>query len=157
MASKIPDSVRVAEAAALTKLYDNREPRMGHRAFAVEYGIGKTAAAVTHYLTNRRPLNLGAATKFAQGLGVSIDTFSPRLAAAAALARSVGQNHMAVVSSAPMPHEAREADPEWTSLFPRIDIKRIRNLRVAERRRLEDAWLVAAALLEIHVAKQAAA
>src|SRR5574337_929837 len=112
MPSKIPDSVRVAEAAALAKLFDARQPRLGHRAFAVAFGIGESAGAVAHYLNNRRPLNLNAATKFAQGLGVAIDAFSPRLAAAAALARSVGKAGLDDAAE-PANIVAREPAPAW--------------------------------------------
>lgn len=47
--------------------------------FAPEYSIG-SQGNMGHYLHGRRPLNIETARKFAKGLGVSIEAFSPTLA-----------------------------------------------------------------------------
>lgn len=47
--------------------------------FGARYGIG-TQGMVWQYLNGHRPLNIPAATAFAEGLGIKISAFSPRLA-----------------------------------------------------------------------------
>jgi hypothetical protein len=156
VATQIPQSVREAEAAALRALYDAQEPRIGHLAFAKANGIGTTAAAVAHYLHNRRPLNLDAATRFASSLNIPIARFSPRLAAAAAKARSAGGAHMAVVVDATAVL-AKETAPTTEWPLERIDLAAVLKMKRRDQMRLQDAWLAAAAAIGLHVDKQAAA
>ena len=66
------------EAKRLKRIFDERAT-MSQSAFGHEFEIG-TQGMVSQYLLGRRPLNLQAAMKFARGLGVSIEDFSPRLA-----------------------------------------------------------------------------
>ena len=73
-----PD-VRDAEAAALKALYEARTAGVSQAAFGALHDIG-SSGMVWQYLSGHRPLNLEAATKFARALGVTIDSFSPRLA-----------------------------------------------------------------------------
>jgi hypothetical protein len=152
--SGIPTTVRDAEATALKALYEAQKPRPTHGAFGKKHGLGSTGM-VWQYLNAHRPLNLEAATKFAGGLGVPIERFSPRLAAAAALARGAGGNHMAVVVPAPAPIARDSATLVWP--FPRLDPKKVQRLNPQQIRDLEAVMLLTAAQLGIHIAKRRAA
>jgi phage repressor protein C with HTH and peptisase S24 domain len=71
-----------AEAAALRRIFDEKFGRTGEMTqerFGQEYELGGQAM-VWQYLNGRRPVSLKAALKFARGLGVSVEVFSPRLA-----------------------------------------------------------------------------
>lgn len=72
-------STREKEAHALKRLFGERST-VSQAKFGKEHGLG-TAGMVWQYLNGHRPLNLQAAVKFAKGLGVRIQDFSPRLAA----------------------------------------------------------------------------
>lgn len=153
--AQIPASVRDAEAQALRTLYEAQQPRPAHGVFGKAHGIG-TAGMVWQCLSGHRPLNLGVATKFALALGVPIEQFSPRLAAAAALARGAGTNHMAVVIPA-APAAVREPAPQPRWPFPRIDEQRVRKLSAQQISDLEAAMLMGAAQLGLNIAKRRAA
>ena len=150
--ASIPKAVREAEA----KLYDAQSPRPNQAVFAATYGLG-TGSMVYQYTTDRRPLNLDIATKFARGLGVPIESFSPRLAALALKARDASRTYGAG-SLAPVPLAARDAPPpppKWP--FPRIDEAKIGRLDRGQIKDLEAAMLLAAAQLGISIAKRRAA
>lgn len=68
---------QIDDAARLKKLFE----RSGHTQswFGAEYEIGNQAM-VGQYLNAKRPLNFKAACKFAKGLKINIDDFSPMLA-----------------------------------------------------------------------------
>lgn len=68
-----------ADAARLKALWDAREPKISQMQFALDNDLG-TQGNVGHILNARSPLNLVTATKFAKGLGISIQDFSPFLA-----------------------------------------------------------------------------
>jgi hypothetical protein len=154
MGKSIPSEVRDAEAAALLGLLDALHPRPTNAQFGKAHGIG-TAGMVWQYTHARRPLNLEAATKFALGLPVPIERFSPRLAAAAALARRSSARHTPQVLN--MPLSAKEPDHAYGWPFSKLDIAAIRRLPPADLARLEDAWLLAAAVIGLKVSKQRAA
>lgn len=150
----VPKSVREAEAKALKAVYDAKKPP--HQGdFAKAFGLG-TGSMVYQYTTNHRPLNLDIATKFARGLGVPIDSFSPRLAALALQARDASRAQMGPVAP-PIPLVAREraAPPKWP--FSRIDQRLVAALSAAEIRDLEAAMVGAAAQLGIVITKRRAA
>ncbi len=117
----IPGPVKDAEAAALTALYvDHTE--LSHGQFGAQFGIG-TAGMVWQYLNAHRPLNLDAARKFASGLGVAIDAFSPRLASSAHAAR---ENSRQPTNAVAMPGTAAEApSPYPVPSTPRWPFKTI--------------------------------
>ena len=152
--SGIPTAVRDAESSSLKALYEAQDPRPAHGKFGKMYALG-SAGMVWKYLNAHRPLNLEAATKFAGGLGVPIERFSPRLAAAAALARGVGGNHLAVVAPAQAPIARDSAALVWP--FPRLDAKKVQRLDPKHISDLEAAMLLTAAQLGIHIAKRRAA
>ena len=60
----------------------NTNSTLSQREFARRYGLG-TGQMVNQYLLGRRPLNLPAAVKFAQGLGVALEAISPSIAESA--------------------------------------------------------------------------
>lgn len=66
------------ESAALKRLF-TMHSKLSQAAFGAEYGLG-TQGNVWQYLNAHSPLNAQAAVKFANGLGVSVREFSPRLA-----------------------------------------------------------------------------
>lgn len=66
------------DAARLKKLYNDAGPS-SQDSFGAENGIG-SQGMVWQYLNGNRPLNLPAAIKFANGLGVRVSDFSPTLA-----------------------------------------------------------------------------
>lgn len=76
--------VKDQEALALRAIFDIRVT-ISQGDFGKAHGLG-TASMVWQYLTGHRPLNLAAAIKFAAGMEVQIDAFSPRLAAEVAAA-----------------------------------------------------------------------
>jgi SOS-response transcriptional repressor LexA len=67
-----------AESAALKTLFEERV-QVSQEQFGLEHEIG-SQGMVWQYLNGHRPLNLSVALKFARGLGVSVASFSPRLA-----------------------------------------------------------------------------
>jgi phage repressor protein C with HTH and peptisase S24 domain len=68
----------VAECEALKALFA-KHAGMSQAAAAEAWGIGNQSN-LSHYLNKRQALTLEAATKFAKGMGIAIDEFSPRLA-----------------------------------------------------------------------------
>lgn len=66
------------DAARLRKIWAEKKPMTQER-FAAEYGLG-TQGNLTQYLNGHIPVNLEAAIRFANGLGVSVEDISPRLA-----------------------------------------------------------------------------
>lgn len=70
---------QLEDAARLKKLFADRAP-LNQAAFGAEYKIGNQGY-VWQLLNGRRPLNIKAAQAFATGLGITIDEFSPTLAA----------------------------------------------------------------------------
>lgn len=74
---------KLAEARALRALfqaYSKTDGALSQELFGERYGLG-TQGNVWQYLNGRMPLNVEAATKFAQGLGCSVADFSPALEA----------------------------------------------------------------------------
>ena len=98
-------STREKEAHALKRLFEERS-KLSQAKFGKEHGLG-TAGMVWQYLNGHRPLNLHAAVKFAKGLGVRIQDFSPRLAAQAkAVALGAGDVVLQVREPEPRPYAA---------------------------------------------------
>ncbi len=76
--------IKEQEAQALRAIFDIRVT-MSQGEFGKMHDLG-SASMVWQYLSGHRPLNLAAAIKFAAGMQVQIDAFSPRLAAEVAAA-----------------------------------------------------------------------
>lgn len=76
---KVSDAVRDDEAERLGVLLETRT-KLSNAEFAKEHGIA-SGQMVWQYTSGHRPLNLAAAARFANGLGVPISAFSKRLAA----------------------------------------------------------------------------
>lgn len=68
------------DAVRLKRLFDAREPKMSQAEFGAQFDIG-SQGMVWQYIAGRRPLNIKAATAFARGLNVSVEDFSPTIAA----------------------------------------------------------------------------
>ncbi|KDC48037.1 hypothetical protein [Bordetella bronchiseptica] len=77
MAKKL-ENWQVEDARRLKALFEERAEQ-SQLAFGATYEIGNQSM-VSQYLLGIRPLNIVAATKFAKGLCVTIDDFSPTLA-----------------------------------------------------------------------------
>lgn len=75
---KVSDAVRDDEAERLGILLETRT-KLSNAEFAKEHGIA-SGQMVWQYTSGHRPLNLAAAARFANGLGVPISAFSKRLA-----------------------------------------------------------------------------
>lgn len=85
---KPPEQWQLDDAARLKSIWDARKPA-DQATFGADHDIGGQAV-VHQYLTGFIPLNTRAASKFALGLGVTVDDFSPILASEiAALASSI--------------------------------------------------------------------
>lgn len=67
----------IAESEALKRLFDEKAT-MSQRKFAKQFDVG-TPGLLWQFLNGRKALHLKAAVKIAQGLGVSVSDFSPRL------------------------------------------------------------------------------
>lgn len=69
------------DAARQLALFEKYRANGGQKQedFAADYGIG-SQGNMGHYLHGRRPLNIETAGKFAKGLGISVEAFSPTLA-----------------------------------------------------------------------------
>ena len=98
------------DAARLKLLYEEyrRNGGLKQEEFAPKYGL-KSQSNMGHYLNARRPLNLRAAVGFAEGMGVPIERFSPRLAAEASKAAPLSRN---TAEPAPWP-------------FPKVEQKKV--------------------------------
>ncbi|MCA7086078.1 hypothetical protein K7G19_21030 [Cupriavidus sp. DB3] len=70
---------QIEDAERLKSLFAERKGKLSQEEFGSRFGIG-SQSMVWQYLNGRRPLNIKAATGFAQGLGVGVGDFSPRLA-----------------------------------------------------------------------------
>ena len=91
-----------AEAQALRAIWERAKPS-SQKEFGIEFGIGGQGA-VSNFLAGTSALSLKAAAGFAQGLGCSIEDFSPRLAATAAqIADSMAESPMTARSLSPSP------------------------------------------------------
>jgi hypothetical protein len=102
-------STREKEAHALKRLFEDRSD-LSQARFGKEHGLG-TAGMVWQYLNAHRPINLHAAMKFAKGLGVRIQDFSPRLAAQArAAALGAGETGLLAREPDPRPYAAAQAE-----------------------------------------------
>lgn len=71
---------QIADAERLKKLFIERAG-VSQAEFGDRFGIG-TQGHVSQYLNAKRALNMPVAIRFAQGLGVPVDAFSPSIAAA---------------------------------------------------------------------------
>ena len=75
-------AVYAQEAALLRALWDAKPNRPSQAEFGETHDIGGQSA-VNNFLKGTSPLSLKAALGFSRGLGVTIEKFSPRLAAQA--------------------------------------------------------------------------
>ena len=101
MPASPPVVVREAEAAKLLALYEERN-KLTQAEFADLVGFS-SGAMVWQYLHNHRPLNVLAAARFARGLRVNIDQFSPRLAREAAQIAAACSPATALTAEEPRP------------------------------------------------------
>lgn len=76
---KVPLSEEEAKECEALKAIFNDRAGMSQKAAAAAWGLG-TQSNLSHYLNKHQPLTLDAAIRFAKGLEVSVDSFSPRLA-----------------------------------------------------------------------------
>jgi transcriptional regulator with XRE-family HTH domain len=125
--STIPSDVRDAEAATLKRLFQEKA-NMSQAEFAKKYRIG-SAGMVWQYLNGRRPLNADVAAKFAKGLAVAIDDFSPRLASAVRAAARVvdlpSQAHHFVAEEDPPGYGKNFALDDVLRTFPQEERRRV--------------------------------
>ena len=77
---------QIDDAARLKELFDSKA-QFSQEEFGRRFEVG-TQGMVWQYLNARRALNIKAASAFAKGLGVAVDSFSPRLADEIRLAAS---------------------------------------------------------------------
>lgn len=77
---------QIDDAARLKELFDSKA-QFSQEEFGRRFEVG-TQGMVWQYLNARRALNIKAASAFAKGLGVTVDSFSPRLADEIRLAAS---------------------------------------------------------------------
>ncbi|QYY30264.1 hypothetical protein K2O51_23115 [Cupriavidus pinatubonensis] len=77
---------QIEDAARLREMFETKT-RYSQEEFGRRFEIG-SQGMVWQYLNGRRALNIKAASAFANGLGVSVDAFSPRLAEEIRLASS---------------------------------------------------------------------
>lgn len=77
---------QIEDAGRLKQLFEVHA-KYSQDEFGRRYEIGGQGI-VWQYLNGRRALNVDAANRFARGLGISVDTFSPRLAEESRLAAS---------------------------------------------------------------------
>ncbi|MBD9417635.1 hypothetical protein IB259_00175 [Achromobacter sp. ACM04] len=107
------------EASALRARFEG----VNRAAFARSHQIKGGQAMIYQHITGRRPLNLEAATAYAQGLGCSLADISPRLAAEAQKAAALTSDAALRVSptEAPWPFPSTpEAD---VRALPAADIQ----------------------------------
>nr|WP_315596111.1 S24 family peptidase [uncultured Cupriavidus sp.] len=77
---------QIEDASRLKELFDSKA-QFSQEEFGRRFEVG-TQGMVWQYLNARRALNIKAASAFAKGLGVTVDSFSPRLADEIRLAAS---------------------------------------------------------------------
>lgn len=77
---------QIDDASRLKELFDSKA-QFSQEEFGRRFEVG-TQGMVWQYLNARRALNIKAASAFAKGLGVTVDSFSPRLADEIRLAAS---------------------------------------------------------------------
>lgn len=102
------ESWQVEDASRLDALFGQRSS-LSQAAFGAQFEIG-TQGMVWQYLKGKRPLNISAARKFAEGLEVAIGEFSPTLAQQIAQASALTVN------------AARSSEDEFVTV-PRIDVR----------------------------------
>lgn len=100
-----------SEAQELRALFERRST-MTQKAFGQAFKLG-TGSMVWQYLEGRRPLNLMAACRFANGLGADLAEFSPRLAKELETAMSLALPELR--------HPSSVAEPEYARI-PRVDV-----------------------------------
>lgn len=69
------------ECAALKEIYRQRKAETGITQERLASELGMNQGSLSHYLNGRNALNLGFALSIAPLLGVSVEAFSPRIAA----------------------------------------------------------------------------
>lgn len=136
MSKRAPLSPTPEEDAKRLRSLFNERAAMTQAEFGERFGIGNQGA-IWQYLNNRRPLNISAAQKFAEGLGVRIEDFSPSIA-------------QAVQAADAWTGEAAQAWPYAT-----LDEKKFRNLPSDQAARLEAAIIGSATALGLDVKKDA--
>lgn len=94
------------DSARLKKLFEQRT-KLSQLQFGEEFDIG-SQGLVWQYLNGHIPLNLGAALKFASGLGVAVKEFSPNLAKQLGHANHAEGNAVAQIFEA-LPTEEKQA------------------------------------------------
>lgn len=97
---------QLQDAARLKKLFEERS-KLSQLQFGEEFEIG-SQGVVWQYLNGHIPLNLGAALKFASGLGVAVKAFSPTLAKQLGQANHAEGHAMAQIFEA-MPEPEKQA------------------------------------------------
>lgn len=100
-----------SEAQELRALFERRST-MTQKAFGQAFDLG-TGSMVWQYLEGRRPLNLMAACRFANGLGADLAEFSPRLAKELEAAMSLAFPELR--------HPSSDTGPEYARI-PRVDV-----------------------------------
>jgi hypothetical protein len=100
-----------SEAQELRALFERRST-MTQKAFGQAFELG-TGSMVWQYLEGRRPLNLMAACRFANGLGADLAEFSPRLAKELEVAMGLAFPELR--------HPSSVTEPEYARI-PRVDL-----------------------------------
>lgn len=131
MSKREPISATPSDDAARLKALFKDKAKLTQSEFGARYGIG-SQGMVWQYLNGTRPLNVSAAKNFANGLGVSIDDFSPSIAE---IINEAGQR---TASSEPWP-------------FSKVDERKLRHLNKTEAAQIEGAILLIAAQLGIDI------
>lgn len=147
--------IKRQEATALLRLFESRD--IVQSAFGKAHHLG-TASMVWQYIHGHRPLNLSAAVKFAAGLQVPIDTFSPRLASEISTAYA----HTAHAQFKPGARKGvavAVAKPPATYSWPfrRVDAGKVHALSRDDLLRLEGALLAVAVSIQIDISHRRAA
>lgn len=101
--------------------------------------LGLGQSAMNQYLNGRIPLNPSAASRFAQVLGVGVETFSPDIAQK--------------LESMSLGLSQQPSDKEHQWPFPEVDPRKVAALDQASRLRLEGAILMAASQLQLDIRK----
>jgi hypothetical protein len=118
MTKKPLEQWQIEDAQRLAALF-KKHASSSQADFGAEHGIG-SQGMIWQYLSGHRPLNVDAATKFANGLAIKIDDFSPTLAQQIAISWAA----------------TRLAEREWP--FPGIDRERFAALPDRSKGRAEE-------------------
>ena len=86
------------DAARLKALFEAREPKITQAKFGEDFQIG-SQGMVWQYISGIRPLSIDSAMKFARGLDVTIEKFSPEIASQIAEAYRLSGHASAQVAS----------------------------------------------------------